>query len=84
MARVAGKGKNAEVRRREASVARAFVESILDNVLLGGFLVTGIIILTQNFVPKDYVNALALAYIAVPLLAWWYRYRLAEEDKKDI
>ena len=30
------------------------------------------------------MNWLAAIYVAIPLLAWWYRYRRAEEGKKDI
>ena len=64
-------------------VEKSFVESILDNMLLGGFMVTGLIMLTQKYVPSEYTDIVAFAFIAIPLLAWAYRYYMAEK-RKDI
>ena len=64
-------------------VEKSFVESVLDNVLLGGFMVTGLIMLTQKYVsPKD-LDWVAVAFILLPLLAWAYRYYMAEK-RRDV
>ena len=66
-----------------AHAEKSFVESVLDNMLLGGFMVTGLIMLTQKYVPQDYTDAVAAIFIAFPLLAWAYRFYMAEK-RRDI
>jgi hypothetical protein len=75
----AGQAENREIRHAEKS----FIESVLDNMLLGGFMVTGLIMLTQKYVPQDYTDAVAVIFIMFPLLAWAYRFYMAEK-RRDI
>ncbi|MDE1797893.1 MAG: hypothetical protein KGH63_00620 [Candidatus Micrarchaeota archaeon] len=70
-------------RREIAHVEKSFVESILDNVLLGGFMVTGLIMLTTKYVPAQYTDFVAAAFILIPLLAWAYRFRMAQK-RRDV
>ena len=60
-------------------VEKSFIESVMDNMLLGGFMVTGLIMLTQKYVPPQYTDAVAVVFIAIPLLAWGYRFYMAEK-----
>lgn len=64
-------------------VFKSFIGSIMDNVLLGGFMVTGLIILMQKYVAPTDTDIVAIIFITIPLAAWAYRYYLAEE-RKDI
>jgi len=62
-------------------VEKSFIESVLDNMLLGGFMVTGLIMLTQKYVPQQYTDWVALVFIVLPLLAWGYRFYMAEKRR---
>jgi len=64
-------------------VEKSFVESVLDNVLLGGFMVTGLIMLTQKYVSPNYYDAVAVVFILIPLAAWAYRFYMAER-RRDV
>jgi len=69
--------------RQIAHAEKSFVESVLDNMLLGGFMVTGLIMLTQKYVPPQHTDAVAVVFIVLPLLAWAYRFYMAEK-RRDI
>ena len=64
-------------------VEKSFIESVLDNVLLGGFMVTGLIMLTEKYAPNNYTDIVAIAFVVIPLLAWAYRYYMAEK-RRDV
>ncbi len=74
---------SSEEQREVVHVEKSFVESILDNVLLGGFMVTGLIMLAQKYVQPQYSDGVAVAFVLIPLLAWAYRFHMAQK-RKDV
>ena len=58
-------------------VVREFVDSVLNNVLLGGLLASGIVLVTQNHVPPASIDFFAFGFIGLALIAWVVRLAMA-------
>lgn len=59
-------------------VIKEFVDSVLNNVLLGGLLASGIVLVVQNHIHDWlYIDVFAFGFIALALVAWVIRLAMA-------